>query len=70
MTIKRRLAVLENGRGGLSRFIVAIGGSGFDYGKELRQRGVVQTERDLVVLVSKPDEGTEPTITVDGVFLR
>lgn len=67
MTMKRRLAVLESARGGLSRFIVAIGPAGFDYNSELHSRGVVRTARDLVVVVAKPNECARRTVTVDGV---
>ncbi|MEG8041303.1 hypothetical protein QP164_00145 [Sphingomonas sp. LR59] len=68
MTIKRRLAVLENAAGDLSRFIVAIGPAGFDYEAEFRRRrGVARTKLDLLLVVSKPKRGAAHTVTVDGV---
>ncbi len=66
MTIKRRLAVLDNAAGGLSRFIVASGPASFDYDDEFR-RGIERTERDLIVVVAKTDEHAQRTVKFDGV---
>jgi hypothetical protein len=67
MTLKARLARLENERAGVSRVIVIDAPKGIDVEAELLARGVVASDRDLVVVIADPVATLETiTVTVDG----
>lgn len=67
MTLKARLARLENERAGASRVIVIDAPKGIDVEAELLARGVVASDRDLVVVIADPVATLETiTVTVDG----
>jgi len=54
MTLKTRLARLENAQAGGARVIVLDGPKGIDPYAELRARGVTAAHRDLVVVIADP----------------
>lgn len=67
MTLRTRLARLETVNNSTSRIIVIDGPKGLHVDTVLRDRGVIATDRDLVVVIADP-VGTMDTIkiTVDG----
>jgi len=67
MTLRTRLARLETVNNSTSRIIVVDGPKGLHVDTVLRERGVIATDRDLVVVIADP-VGTMDTIkiTVDG----
>jgi len=67
MTLRTRLARLETVNNSTSRIIVIDGPKGLHVNTVLRDRGVIATDRDLVVVIADP-VGTMDTIkiTVDG----
>jgi hypothetical protein len=69
VTLKNRLAKLEENRIGAARVIVVECPAGVDYRRALQASGVNAVERDLVVVIADP-VAAEVEITVDGVELR
>lgn len=67
MTLRTRLARLETVNNSTSRIIVVDGPKGLHVDTALRERGVIATDRDLVVVIADP-VGTAASIsvTVDG----
>lgn len=67
MTLRTRLARLETVNNSASRIIVVDGPKGLHVDTVLRKRGVIATDRDLVVVIADP-VGTAASIsvTVDG----
>lgn len=67
MTLRTRLARLETVNNSTSRIIVVDGPKGLHVDTVLRERGVIATDRDLVVVIADPmGTATSISVTVDG----